>query len=302
MHGSLSRCVHEELKSLLERFYEGKEKEQDYICTFASKCLSLPTHQGSACRVLTSLPFQFSPSSPLAAMRKPYPMLISMVKVLTKQRRVGLGNLASAKIMLNTLLKEKATQILIQLLLQMGVTYRKQCCLCLLGIQSPVLWETVLFSEQTALPNPIYIPKWADSSIYSRRRYDPAVAQELEIGSGTGQALPVSGWHPPGHSDWLSVVSMNQWVHWVSLFKHVRTSGDTSSFFTHWSWNWEPLSLEFPKASMQAWSQHKWAGRGQPRIQLDFCIQTYLTRMDFTCTLSNAFPFLTSLRLRGVVF
>lgn len=102
MHGSLSRCVHEELKSLLERFYEGKEKEQDCICMFASKCLSFPTHQVSACRVLTSLPFQFSPSSPLAAIRNPYPMLISMVKVLTKQRRVGLGNLQSAKIMLNT--------------------------------------------------------------------------------------------------------------------------------------------------------------------------------------------------------
>ena len=102
MHGSLSRCVHEELKSLLERFYAGKEKEQDCICTFASKCLSFPTHQVSACRVLTSLPFQFSPSSPLAAIRNLYPMLISMVKVLTKQRRVGIGNLQSAKIMLNT--------------------------------------------------------------------------------------------------------------------------------------------------------------------------------------------------------
>ena len=34
-------------------------------------------------------------------------------------------------------------------------------------------------------------------------------------------------------------------------------------------------------------------------IQLHFRIQTYLTRMDFTCTLSNTFPSLISLRLRG---
>ena len=216
MHGSLSRCIHEELKSLLERFYEGKEKEQAYICMFASKCLSLPTHQDSACRVLTSLPFQFSPSSPLAAMRKPYPMLISMVKVLTKQRRAGLGNLASAKIMLNTLLKEKATQILIQLLLQTGITYRKQCCLCLFGIQSPVLWVTVLYFLSKP---PFQTPSMSQSELTPPFIPDGGMTQPWlrNWKLAQGQAKPWGQWLASPQPQWLAQCGIHEPVSSLGL-------------------------------------------------------------------------------------
>ena len=68
------------------------------------------------------------------------------------------------------------------------------------------LSNCTLFSEQTALPNPIYVPKWVDSSIYSRRRYGPAFAQ--------GQAKP--GQSVPGIP--LATVIGSVWYPWTHQF------------------------------------------------------------------------------------